>query len=160
MAFKKWINPTIVRPDAATLSDQDIVKMRYADLLLLYAEAMVESGQGGDQRATGCTERSTYPPGSEYASCSCFEPSHIIRKERRVELAFEGHRYNDLIRWRIAETEIPKVKYDKNGKLRKFDGYLWPIPQQQMDIMQRCLAKQFTLVKAFLRETFLHQSLH
>jgi hypothetical protein len=135
MAFKKWINPTIVRPDAATLSDQDIVKMRYADLLLLYAEAMVESGQGGDQRAIDALNAVRTRPGVNMPPVVALNRD-IVRKERRVELAFEGHRYNDLIRWRIAEVEIPKIKYDKNGKLRKFDGYLWPVPQQQMDIMQ------------------------
>jgi hypothetical protein len=135
MAFKKWINPTIVRADASTLSDQDIIKMRYADLLLLYAEAMFESGQGGDQRALDALNAVRTRPGVNMPPVVALTQP-IIRNERRVELAFEGHRYNDLIRWRIAETEIPKVKYDKNGKLRKFDGYLWPIPQQQMDIMR------------------------
>jgi hypothetical protein len=135
MAFKKWIDPTIAKADASTLSDQDIVKMRYADLLLLYAEAMFESGQGGDQRALDAFNAVRTRPGVDMPPVIALDRD-IIRRERRVELAFEGHRYNDLVRWRIAETEIPKIKYDKNGKLRKFDGYLWPIPQQQMDIMQ------------------------
>ena len=51
MAFKKWIDPTIRTANSSNLSDQHIVKMRYADLLLLYAEAMFESGQGADARA-------------------------------------------------------------------------------------------------------------
>jgi hypothetical protein len=51
MAFKKWIDTTLFVANSSNLSDQHIVKMRYADLLLLYAEAMFESGQGTDQRA-------------------------------------------------------------------------------------------------------------
>lgn len=48
LAFKKYVNPNVAVPKASTLSDQHIVKMRYADLLLMYAEAMFESGQGND----------------------------------------------------------------------------------------------------------------
>lgn len=32
-----------------------------------------------------------------------------IRRERKVELAFEGHGYWDLIRWKTAEVELPKT---------------------------------------------------
>ena len=60
----------------------------------------------------------------------------IIRNERRVELAYEGIRYYDIIRWDIAKDVIPTVVYDVAGHTRRFDGNLWPIPQTQMDIMQ------------------------
>ena len=59
----------------------------------------------------------------------------IIRNERRVELAYEGIRYYDIIRWDIAKDVIPTVQYDVAGSKRKFDGNLWPVPQAQMDIM-------------------------
>ena len=65
MAFKKWIDPTIVTANASNLSDQHIVKMRYADLLLLYAEAMFESGQSADQTAFDALNAVRSRPGVE-----------------------------------------------------------------------------------------------
>ena len=135
MAFKKWIDTTLYVANSANLSDQHIVKMRYADLLLMYAEAMFESGQGTDQSAIDALNAVRARKGVELAPVAALTQD-IIRDERRVELAYEGLRYNDLIRWGIAETVIPTIKYAANGSMRKFDGYLWPIPQGQMDIMQ------------------------
>jgi hypothetical protein len=135
MAFKKWIDPSIVAATSSTLSDQHIVKMRYAELLLSYAEAMFESGQGGDARALKALNDVRARKGVEMPPKAVLTRDNI-RNERRVELAFEGLRYNDIIRWRIAETVIPQIAVNSSGTKRKFDGYLWPIPQQQMDIMQ------------------------
>jgi len=135
MAFKKWIDPTIRTANSSTLSDQHIVKMRYADLLLLYAEAMFESGQGTDARALKALNDVRARPGVNMPAKTELTRDNI-RNERRVELAYEGIRYNDIIRWGIAETVIPTIKFSAKGDLRKFDGYLWPIPQGQMDVMR------------------------
>lgn len=135
MAFKKWIDTTLYVANSSNLSDQHIVKMRYADLLLLYAEAMFESGQGDDQRALDALNAVRARPGVNMPAVTVLTQD-IIRNERRVELAYEGLRYNDIIRWEIAEQVIPTIQYAANGNMRKFDGYLWPIPQGQMDIMQ------------------------
>jgi hypothetical protein len=109
--------------------------MRYADLLLLYAEAMFESGQGTDLRALKALNDVRARPGVNMPPQLALTRDNI-RNERRVELAYEGIRYNDIIRWGIAETVIPQIIYSAKGDKRKFDGYLWPIPQGQMDIMQ------------------------
>ncbi|MCD9018883.1 RagB/SusD family nutrient uptake outer membrane protein [Parachryseolinea silvisoli] len=135
MAFKKWIDPTVRTPGSSTLSDQNIVKMRYADLLLLYAEAMFESGQGTDTRALKALNDVRTRPGVNMPLKTELTRDNI-RNERRVELAYEGIRYNDIIRWGIAETVIPQIIHSTKGDKRKFDGYLWPIPQSQIDIMQ------------------------
>jgi hypothetical protein len=135
MAFKKWIDPTIVAATSSTLSDQHIVKMRYAELLLSYAEAMFESGQGADARALKALNDVRGRPGVQMPPKTELTED-IIRNERRVELAFEGLRYNDIIRWGIAGQVFPQIAVNTGGTKRKFDGYLWPIPQQQMDIMQ------------------------
>ena len=70
-----------------------------------------------------------------------------IRKERRVELAFESHRYFDTRRWKIAETTdrniygLDYIKNANNGfynivqtESRVFDKkhYLWPIPNGEV----------------------------
>lgn len=134
MAFKKWVNPAINNASGATLSDQHMVKIRYADLLLMYAEAMFESGQGADLRALKALNDVRARPGVNMPA-KLVLTREIIRNERRVELAFEGLRYNDLIRWGIANQVIPQVAYDAKGTKRKFKSYLFPIPLGQMDIM-------------------------
>ena len=74
----------------------------------------------------------------------------VIRNERRCELAFEGSRYKDIIRWKTAETVLNgKVHGLYTGEVvgtddgfviletRNFDPskhYLWPIPQKDRDI--------------------------
>ena len=133
LAFKKYVDTTVYVPVASTPSAQHIIKMRYADLLLMYAEAMFESGQGNDPKALKALNDIRERAG--LAPQAMLTRDHI-RNERRVELAYEGLRYNDLIRWGIAETMIQGIVYDSNGKKRVFDGYVWPVPQNQMDRMQ------------------------
>lgn len=134
LAFKKYVNPNVAVPKASTLSDQHFVKMRYADLLLMYAEAMFESGQGSDPAALQALNDVRQRPGVNMPPKTELT-REIIRNERRVELAYEGIRYYDIIRWDIAKDVIPTVQYDESGKTRRFDDNLWPIPQSQMDIM-------------------------
>ena len=134
MAFKKWIDPSLVGARGA-ISSQHIVKMRYAELLLSYAEAMFESGQGSDQRALDALNAVRQRPGVEMPPKTELTRDNI-RNERRVELAFEGLRFNDIKRWQIAEAIIPTIPGNGANAKRVFDGYLWPVPQGQMDIMQ------------------------
>jgi hypothetical protein len=135
MAFKKWVNPAINNGSGSTLSEQHMVKIRYADLLLMYAEAMFESGKGSDARALKALNDVRARPGVEMPAKTVLT-REVIRNERRVELAFEGLRYNDLVRWKVAEQVIPQVAYDAKGTKRKFKAYLLPIPLAQMDIMK------------------------
>jgi len=75
----------------------------------------------------------------------------IVRHERMVELAFEGLRYFDIRRWKIAESVIPGKIYgmtyeDGDGNLETIDiqsfdksfradrDYLWPIPQKEREL--------------------------
>jgi hypothetical protein len=135
MAFKKWVNPAINNGSGSTLSEQHMVKIRYADLLLMYAEAMFESGKGNDPNALKALNDVRARPGVEMPAKTALTRD-MIRNERRVELAFEGLRYNDLVRWKLADKVIPQVAYDAKGTKRKFKAYLLPIPLGQMDIMK------------------------
>ncbi|GGH32136.1 hypothetical protein GCM10007423_21470 [Dyadobacter endophyticus] len=135
MAFRKWVNTAINNGSGSTLSEQHMVKIRYADLLLMYAEAMFESGKGTDARALKALNDVRARPGVEMPPKPALTRD-VIRNERRVELAFEGLRYNDLVRWKVAEKVIPQVAYDAKGTKRKFKAYLLPIPLAQMDIMK------------------------
>tara|TARA_R110002050_G_scaffold300717_1_gene471806 strand:- start:12319 stop:14139 length:1821 start_codon:yes stop_codon:yes gene_type:complete len=84
-------------------SKQDWQVFRFAEVLLNHAEASLKLGKSGEALAAInlIRDRAGVAPRTSIT----FE---LIQKERKAELAFEGHRYWDLRRWRIAETEIVK----------------------------------------------------
>jgi len=49
-----------------------------------------------------------------------------VRHERRVELAYEMHRFFDLVRWGIAQDVLPGFQTGKNE--------VFPIPQTELDL--------------------------
>src|SRR5690606_5652429 len=134
-AWRKYVNPTLIQA-RNQISDQDNVMMRYADLLLRYAEAVVTSGTGDRTLALKALNDVRGRKGVEMPPVADADFTiEKVRHERRIELAYEGHRYKDLIRWRIADQVIPNKVYAANGSKCKFNGWLWPVPQGIMDIM-------------------------
>jgi len=102
------------------LTDPDKIIIRYADVLLMYAEASIELGQIDNSvldamnmvrsRAYGVNKDQTesYP---EITSLDQTTLRRIVRVERRMELSMEGLRYMDLIRWRLAEKALNRDIY-------------------------------------------------
>ena len=82
-------------------SDQDWLIFRYAETLLNYAEAAFELGKTNEalEAINQIRDRAGIAPLKSI-------DRDKIRHERKVELAFEGHRYWDVRRWRIATTEL------------------------------------------------------
>lgn len=94
-----------------TNQDHNFIIFRYAEILLNYAEAANEVGQTAIayMQLTAIRKRAgiTAGTGNLYglkASMSQSEMREAIRLERRLELAFEEHRFWDARRWKIAET--------------------------------------------------------
>ena len=93
-------------------SYKPLMEMRYADVLLMYAESMYETGnmtaEIWDTTIRPLRERA----GFDEAYCAYPGESdalrQIIRDERRVELALEGRRCFDIRRWALLET--PSLK--------------------------------------------------
>ena len=84
-------------------SSQDWQIFRYGETLLNFAEAAFELGKTSD--ALDAINQIRHRAGiAPLASVTRDQ----IRHERRVELAFEGHRYWDLRRWRTAVTDLSK----------------------------------------------------
>lgn len=89
----------------------DFIYFRYAEVLLNYAEALNEyAGPVSEvyDALLQLRQRAGIKPGpdSDYglpAGLSQSEMRSIIQNERRVELAFEEHRFFDIRRWKIAE---------------------------------------------------------
>lgn len=102
------------------LTDPDKIIIRYADVLLMYAEASIELGQIDQTvldamnivraRAYGVNKDQTdsYP---EITSMDQTTLRRLVRVERRMELSMEGLRYMDLIRWRLAEKALNRDIY-------------------------------------------------
>jgi hypothetical protein len=93
----------------------DRILIRYAEVLLILAEAKYElNGSISDadlnltvnalRTRVGFTPKLT----NAFVTANNLSMREEIRRERSVELAMEGFRYDDLIRWKIAETVLPK----------------------------------------------------
>ena len=135
--------------------------IRYAEVLLSYLEAKLEAGDNIDQSLLDETinkirgRASVNMPLVTETNPDKLRP--ILRNERRVELALEGIRYWDLLRWNIAHEVFNKDVYgapfpgannaNKNGVVDKYgrwyvdtfqfrnpQDYRWPIPQREQDI--------------------------
>ena len=109
--------------DGSSVSDNSIPIIRYAEVLLNYAEAKAESGSftQDDWNATikklreraGITN-SSMPATTDLHLENTFYPGVSdpvileIRRERAIELALDGFRYNDLLRWKLGDNlEMP-----------------------------------------------------
>jgi len=94
--------------------------IRYADVLLMYAEAKIEMNEIDDSVLKAINQvrsraySTTYDKTSAYPSVTTrdrLELRKIVRNERRVEFADEGLRYSDIIRWKIASKVMSKKNY-------------------------------------------------
>ncbi len=137
----------------------NIMAMRYAEVLLIYAEAKVESNQMDHTVIDALNQirtRAGMPVVDEAIYNNQTSLRTLIRRERRVELAMEGLRWFDIKRWKIGEEVLSKpVTGSRLGTVNsdtgevKFIGldhiqvenrvftsrnYLWPIPQSEIDI--------------------------
>ena len=100
-------------------AENDKLIMRYADVLLMYAEAKIELNEI-DQSVLDAINQvraraykvdyhsSGYPA---IITTSQSELRRILRIERRMEFAFEGLRFDDIIRWKIAEVVMNRPNY-------------------------------------------------
>jgi hypothetical protein len=130
----KFLEPGNIPYGFSTLSQQDIVVMRLGEVMLMYAEAQNEL-QGPDatvyKATTDLRARVGMPPFP--AGLTKDQMKDRIRHERRVELAFEGLRYYDLIRWHTANQVLNNVKDGLQPYHFEDKFYKWPLPQTEID---------------------------
>ncbi|MGV8094746.1 MAG: RagB/SusD family nutrient uptake outer membrane protein [Mangrovibacterium sp.] len=152
--YKKLI-PAVINGGWDGNSTNDIIILRYAEVLLTYAEAKIEQNQIDQSvydainlvRGRASVNQPDVTTGKTQA-----ELREILRRERRVEFAIEEHRLFDIRRWEIADEVMPGNVYgilnywDTNRsdygqhvlvENRQFNAnrdYLWPIPQSEMDL--------------------------
>jgi SusD family. len=101
--------------NTSTATDQDYIHLRFADILLMFAEAKNEVS-GPDATVYNAINQVRQRPGiampavDEARYNTKEKLREYIRHERRIELALEGQRYNDLKRWKIAHIKLPTMK--------------------------------------------------
>jgi hypothetical protein len=149
---RKYLNKEdMLQPNNSGIN---LILMRYAEVLLIYAEAKIEANDM-DQSVLDAINAVRGRADVKMPAITNFDSQvqlrKLIRNERLVELAFEGLRYFDIRRWRIAEQVVPGILYgmtytDSNGKLNtialpafvkvfnKDRDYLWPIPQREREL--------------------------
>jgi starch-binding outer membrane protein, SusD/RagB family len=161
--LSKFMKTGIVISGSETKTNHCFPLIRYAEVLLNYAEAMNEAyGPDVDPKGFGKTARTALvevrarvlrPKDAVLAAVPSGDAAAMrdaIRNERRVELAFEDHRHMDVRRWKIASQTIGQnlsgMKITKSGTTftyevvtnvatRVFEPkmYLYPIPKSEMN---------------------------
>ena len=125
-------------------SVSSIIKLRYADILLLKAEALANLDGAANlaQAATLVNEIRTRAGITALATTASATKESMLTAvlhERRLELAFEGQRWNDLVRYGKVEEIMNNLNSRDKERLalkRPFTAtsYLLPIPQSALDI--------------------------
>jgi hypothetical protein len=140
------------------------ILMRYADILLIRAEALIESGSTDPEIYSLINKvraRVSMPTveAVEGTGLNQTQLRAIVRHERRVEFYNEGTRYADMLRWQDVSLVHDVYGYDKSllsnpgspatwtfkiikQETRTFDarkGWLWPVPQADIDINKKLL---------------------
>jgi len=135
--------------DHATRGPINNKVIRYADVLLMYAEACAETNdlvgaknaleQVRARARNGAAILPIFPYGT-YADNKT-DLIKAIRHERRVELAMEGHRWFDLCRWGVAKEIMDAYKLtettEAKAEMATFitgKHELFPIPSQEIDL--------------------------
>lgn len=125
--------------DKANLTDQHIIHIRYADVLLMHAEARNELS-GPDAAIYSALNQIRSRPGVEMPPVdqvvynTQVKLRECIRHERRIELALEGLRYFDLKRWRAFEEKFGTLKNPAGVQLQFGEKeYVLPFPQFELD---------------------------
>tara|TARA_R110000868_G_scaffold140233_20_gene355654 strand:- start:1485 stop:2969 length:1485 start_codon:yes stop_codon:yes gene_type:complete len=113
------------RPDAALTNPNNTRAIRYADVLLMAAEAL-NRGSISDARAQDYLNEVRNRAMLADVTTTGTNLTNDIYKERRVELVGEGHRFFDLVRTGRAAQEIPGFQAGKHE--------LFPIPIQEIQL--------------------------
>jgi starch-binding outer membrane protein, SusD/RagB family len=123
----------------APLMDNDVVHIRYANVLLMYAEAKNEQS-GPDNSIYAALNAVRARPGVGMPQVDQLKYNtkellrNYIRHEQRIEFALEGQRYFDLKRWNIAHIKLPTLTNPAGVPLVFLQKhYLLPFPQAEID---------------------------
>ena len=109
--------------DGGLGSEHDWIELRLADVILLYAESLNENGN----TAAALTQLNRIRSRAGLADSSATSQADVrqaIQDERRLELAFEGHRWFDLVRTNTVNAEM--------GETVSSNYHVFPIPTSEV----------------------------
>ncbi|MEO6915335.1 MAG: RagB/SusD family nutrient uptake outer membrane protein [Chitinophagaceae bacterium] len=158
--FTKYVELSTV--GMVTKDENDIHLIRFAEVLLTYAEARLEQGSLTQADIDLTINKIRQRVGMKNMVITELAANGMdlrteIRRERRVELALEGQRYFDIIRWNegnllaqdlkgmkknlaLRPSDVVNIAADANGYIIAYTGRsfaqknaLWPIPQIQYE---------------------------
>lgn len=145
---------------APYITTQNVNIIRLSDVYLMAAECNVELGNLGEamrlvnlvraraatlpaKTESGGVPAANYRVGQYAVFPSTAYARTAVQFERRLELAMEGHRFYDLVRWGIAKSVIESYSTFEGGILSAYKGITieprdlyYPIPQDQIDRSQ------------------------
>lgn len=156
--YKKFTSNLSDYPDMWN-TGMNMIVIRYAEILLTYAEAKIETGSIDNsvyEALDAVRQRAGMPKVDRSVYASQASLRTLVRRERRVELALEGLRWFDIKRWKIGqEVRQGKINGTRLGTVNPLNGslqltgdpievesrtfsnerdYLWPIPRKETDV--------------------------
>jgi len=164
-SLKENVSPNcgcVVNIDPFYGNSKNRIQIRYADVLLMRAEALIELGQQAEALAivnqvrnraanstaliSGYESNASVSPYIDGVNCTWTQDyaRRAMRFERRLELAMEGNRFFDLVRWGVA-AEVLNDYYGEEKTKRAYysDAYFdknkeeyCPIPLTQINFSQ------------------------
>ena len=161
-------DPSSVLIDPFRANTKNKIVIRYADVVLMRAEALIELDREKEalplineirERAKKSTGLIDYAENVDIAlyvdNVNCNWTKTCARKalrwERRLELAMESQRFFDLVRWEIADSvintfykeEAPKRTYYEDAHFEKNRAEYVPIPQQQINFSKQVYKQNY-----------------
>ena len=167
--LRKFLDETVEATQFA--GEYDFKEFRYGEVLLILAEALFErdgviSDADLNRTINLLRARAGMPSLTNgFVSANGLDMLTEIRRERTVELAFEGYRRDDLRRWKTAETEMPQalrgVKFVGTEYQTRYPG-LQIGSDIQVDangfiVAEAAASRQFVVPKHYLDPIPLHQ---
>lgn len=138
---------SLIHPSRAPINMKEI---RYADVLLMYAEACVENSNLIDAKWALELVRNRARSGNavlpEFPNYNSYVDNQVdlrkaVRHERRIELAMEGHRWFDICRWGQAKAIMDAYKLTETPEAREHMADFisgvhetFPIPEQEINL--------------------------
>ena len=161
-------DPSSVLIDPFRANTKNKIVIRYADVVLMRAEALIELDREKEalplineirERAKKSTGLIDYAENVDIAlyvdnvNCNWTKTyaREALRWERRLELAMESQRFFDLVRWGIADSvintfykeEAPKRTYYEDAHFEKNRAEYVPIPQQQINFSKQVYKQNY-----------------
>lgn len=124
--MRKLFNSNLAKHPEKFSTDLTYYYMRYAEVLLIYAEAMAEQNNLTEalKALNEVRERVDMPAVNATTKTEFMK---LLRRERMVELAFEGHRFWDLRRWGLATTVLNNTHMKGVKPTKTSDGFEYKV---------------------------------